>query len=142
MIGARSPRGTALSALPEASHGLTALLLCSEGTVPCPVLERCATDAGLEVIAQVGHWTEAVARVAELDVDVAVVDLSLAGSIGVRLIEVLRTADPACEVIALSPLEEIDLAALEAGALEVVQPSDLRPLTAALERLVAAQICS
>jgi DNA-binding NarL/FixJ family response regulator len=126
-----------LSALPDAAHGLTALLLCSEGAVSCTVLERCVTDAGLEVIAEVGHWTEAVARIAELDVDVAIVDLSLAGSMGVRLIEVLRTADPSCEVVALSPLEEIDLVAFEAGASEVVQPSDLRPLTAALQRLVA-----
>jgi DNA-binding NarL/FixJ family response regulator len=95
------------------------------------------TDAGVEVVAEAGHWTEAVARVADLDVDVAIVDLSLAGTLGVRLIEVVHTADPSCAVVAVSPFEEIDLAAFEAGAIEVVQPSDLRPLTAALRRLVA-----
>jgi hypothetical protein len=36
-------------------------------------------------------------------------------------------------------LQEVGLATLEAGAVEVVQPNDLRPLTASLRRIAAAR---
>lgn len=121
----------------EAPDPPTALLLGGDGTVPGAVLAHAVEAAGFEVVGMVGHWVEAVERVADLTVDVAVVDLALTGSVGVRLISVLRAAAPSCAVIALSPLEEIDLLVLEAGADEVVQPTDLRPLTAALERIAA-----
>ena len=112
-----------------------ALLLCGESTVPCTVLHRAITDAGFDVVCVVGRWSEAVERIAELSVEVAVIDLALTGSIGVRLVPVLRAAAPGCEIIAISPLENIDLTVLEAGAIEVVHPDDLRPLTAALKRI-------
>jgi ActR/RegA family two-component response regulator len=115
----------------------TALLLCGDGTVSCAVLERTVVDAGFEVAAKVRHWSEAVQRVADLAVDVAVVDLALTGSVGVRVVPVLRSAAPSCEVIAISPLAQIDLAVLDAGAVVVVQPDDLRPLTTALRRIAA-----
>jgi DNA-binding NarL/FixJ family response regulator len=121
----------------EGPHLPTALLLCGDATVPCAVVERTARDAGFEVVGTVRHWTEAVERAADLAVDVVIVDLALTGSVGVRVIPVLRSAAPSCDVIALSPLKEIDLALLEAGAAEVVQATDLRPLAAALLRIAA-----
>jgi DNA-binding response OmpR family regulator len=121
----------------EAPNPPTALLLCGDATVPCAVLERTVAAAGFEVVGTVRHWTEAVERVVDLTVDVVIVDLALTGSVGVRVIPVLRSAAPSCEVIALSPLKEIDLAVFDAGAVEVVQPTDLRPLVAALERIAA-----
>jgi CheY-like chemotaxis protein len=140
MIGAPRRTDEGPVAVPtEASDLPTALLLCGDATVSCAVLERTAEDAGFEVVSTVRHWTEAVERVADLGVDVAIVDLAQAGSVGVRVIPVLRSAAPSCQVIALSPLKEIDLAALEAGAGDVVQPTDLRPLTAALDRIAAAR---
>jgi DNA-binding NtrC family response regulator len=123
----------------EGLHPPTALLLCGDATVPCAVLEHTVEDAGFEVVSSVRHWTEAVERAADLAVDVVIVDLAQTGSVGVRVIPVLRSAAPSCEVIAVSPLKEIDLAVLEAGAAEVVQPTDLRPLTAALERIAVAR---
>jgi DNA-binding NtrC family response regulator len=123
----------------EGPHPPTALLLCGDATVPCAVLERTVGDAGFEVVSSVRHWAEAVERVADLAVDVVIVDLAQTGSVGVRVIPVLRSAAPSCQVIAVSPLKEIDLAVLEAGAAEVVQPTDLRPLTAALERIAVAR---
>jgi ActR/RegA family two-component response regulator len=112
-----------------------ALLLCGEATVPCAVLQRAITDAGFDVVCAVGRWSEAVERIAELSVEAAVIDLALTGSLGVRIVPVLRAAAPGCGIIAISPLENIDLAVLEAGAVEVVHPDDLRPLTAALKRI-------
>jgi CheY-like chemotaxis protein len=123
-------------ALPTPRHDPTALLLCGDASVPCATLERIVTDAGVTVVAKVRHWSEAVERLADTVVDVAVVDLALAGTVGVRLIHVLRTTSPATHVVAVSPLKEIDLHALEAGAVEVVSPSDLRPLVTLLRSLI------
>jgi DNA-binding response OmpR family regulator len=125
--------------LADAQSAPTALLLCADATVSDAVLERTVTDAGYEVIGKVRHWSEAVERVAGSGVDVAILDLALTGTMGMRVISVLRSADPECQVIALSPLQEVGLATLEAGAVEVVQPTDLRPLTASLRRIAAAR---
>jgi DNA-binding response OmpR family regulator len=128
-----------VSAIPLSPQPPTALLLCGEATVPCAVLERTVSDAGFEVVAKVHHWSEAVERVADLGVDVAIVDLALTGTVGVRVVSVLRSAAPTSEVIVLSPLRDVDLASLDAGATEVVYPTDLRPLTAALQRIATAR---
>jgi hypothetical protein len=61
----------------------------------------------------------------------------VAGSAGLRIVSVLRSAVPGCEVVVVTPLPELDAPAREVGALEVVRPEDLRPLTAALARLSA-----
>jgi DNA-binding response OmpR family regulator len=117
----------------------TALLLCADATLPCAVLGRLVGDAGFEVVAAVRHWSDAVERAAHLGVDVVIVDLALTGTIGVRVIAVLRSAAPTSQIIALSPLRDVDLAVYEAGAVEVVHPTDLRPLSAALGRIAAAR---
>lgn len=129
-----------MSALPCSPHVPTALLLCGDASVPCEVLARTALDAGFEVVSRSRHWTDAVEAAADLAVDVAIVDLALAGTVGVRVVPVLRSAAPGCEVLVVSPLSDIDLSPLEAGAAEVVAPTDLRPLAAALRRIAAERI--
>lgn len=116
---------------------LTALLLCGDASVPCEVLLRTVTDMGVEVVAHDRRWPEAVQLAADLAPDVAIVDLAVAGSAGVRIVSVIRSALPGCEVVVVTPLPDLDAAAREAGALEVVRPEDLRPLTVALARLSA-----
>lgn len=113
----------------------TALLLCDDDTGGCEVLRRTVEAAGFELIAMVKGWPKAVQRVADEGVDLVVVDIAQAGSLGLRLIEVLHLASPRCRVIVLDSLGDIQLAALEAGAFEVVAGDDLRPLTAALQRI-------
>jgi ActR/RegA family two-component response regulator len=113
----------------------TALLLCGDASVPCDVLLRTVAAAGAEVIVHERRWSEAVHLAADLAPDVAVVDLAVAGSAGVRIVSVLRSALPGCEVVVVTPLPDLDAAAREAGAVEVVRPEDLRPLTAVLVRL-------
>lgn len=115
----------------------TALLLCGDASVPCEVLLRTLADAGVEVVAHETRWSEAVHLAAVLAPDVAVVDLAVAGSAGVRIVAVLRSALPSCEVVVITPLPELDAAARDAGAAEVVRPEDLRPLSAVLGRLAA-----
>jgi ActR/RegA family two-component response regulator len=121
----------------HAVEPLTALLLCGDVSVPCEVLLRTVAAAGVEVVAHEHRWPEAVHLAADLAPDVAVVDLAVSGSAGVRIVGVLRSAVPGCEVVVVTPLTELDAAAREAGALEVVRPDDLRPLTAALAGLAA-----
>lgn len=113
----------------------TALLLCGDASVPCDVLLRTTAATGFDVVAHERRWSEAVHLASDLAPDVAIVDLAVAGSAGVRSVSVLRSALPGCEVVVVSPLPELDAAAREAGAVEVVRPEDLRPLTAVLQRL-------
>jgi ActR/RegA family two-component response regulator len=116
---------------------LTALLLCGDATVPCEVLRFTVAAAGVEIVAEEHRWPQAVHLAADLAPDVVVVDLAVAGSAGLRIVSVLRSAVPGCEVVVVTPLPELDAPAREVGALEVVRPEDLRPLTAALARLSA-----
>jgi ActR/RegA family two-component response regulator len=137
------PTGNRMAApsLDAGLHGepepLNALLLCGDATVPCDALLRTVAAAGVEVVAHEHRWPEAVHLAADLAPDVAIVDLAVAGSAGVRIVSVLHSALPGCEVVVLSPLPELDAAARDAGACEVVRPNDLRPLTAELTRLSA-----
>jgi DNA-binding response OmpR family regulator len=125
---------------PEVISRPTALLLCGGMSPSGQVLERTVEAAGFDLLARVTRWPKAVQWVADHEVDIAIVELSMTGSLGIRLIAVLRAAAPSCEVIVLSSLDELDLAALEAGAAEVVHPNDLRPLTAALQRIAADRV--
>lgn len=115
----------------------SALLLCGDGTVSRAALERAVADAGFEVAAVVSRWMAAVEWAVQFPVDAVVVDLALAGKLGVRLVATLRAAAPTTPVIVVTPLSAIDLVSIEAGAVEVVDPSDLRPLVHALLRIGA-----
>jgi hypothetical protein len=86
-----------------------------------------------EIVAKVRHWSEAVERVADTAVDVAVVDLALAGSVGVRLIRCCGRPRrrPGHRRLAAGGGRP---AALEAGAIEVVSRPTCGRSTAALPR--------
>jgi DNA-binding response OmpR family regulator len=133
MLSPTGPEGTRVGMRVEPVP--RALLLCGDATVACATLRGLVEDAGFEVVAAVRRWSEAVERAVDTPADVAVVDLALAGTIGVRLLAVLRTAAPSTTLVAVSPLPDIDLVALEAGARAVVHPDDLRPVGATLRAL-------
>jgi ActR/RegA family two-component response regulator len=76
-------------------HQPAALLLCDHGTVKPEALDRAVADAGFVVAVAVSRWVAAVEAVVETPVDVAIIDLALAGRLGVRLVSMLRTAAPA-----------------------------------------------
>jgi ActR/RegA family two-component response regulator len=120
-----------------AAEQLTVLLLCGDATVSCDVLVRTAGATGAQVVAHEHRWADAVRRATDLNPDVAIVDLAVAGSVGVRIVPVIRSAVPGCEVVVVAPFPELGAAARRAGAYEVVRASDLRPLAAALVRLGA-----
>lgn len=116
-----------------AGHARARCVVLGERDAPSGSAVRGAiTAAGYEVSATVGRWPEVLAAVVDVDAQAAVIDLAMAGRAGVRLVTALRALAPRCHVVVLSELRAIDLPALEAGATLVVDPADLRPLTAAL----------
>lgn len=99
-----------------------------------PALVRAVAAAGFEVSAVTDRWVELLVAVVEEDPDAVILELAMAGRSGLRLIAALHALAPRCRIVVLSELRAIDLPALEAGASAVVDSSDLRPLTAALQR--------
>lgn len=68
--------------------------------------------------------------------DVAVVTLPLVGTSGMTAVSALRAASPGCEVVILSALGNLEVAAHEAGALAVLAEDDARALSEVLSALV------
>jgi DNA-binding NarL/FixJ family response regulator len=75
-------------------------------------------QGGFEVVGDAADGAEAVARAAELQPDLVLLDLSMPGEDGLTALPRLRAAAPACEVVVLtaSGTEENLLGAIRAGA--------------------------
>lgn len=65
------------------------------------------------------------------------VDLTLAGMVGLGLVEALRTFAPAPAVVVLCPFPALHGDALAAGAADLLHPSDLRAVERCVTRLRA-----
>lgn len=93
------------------------------------------TRRGFTIVATL-ESAEALLRAAGgTQANVILLDLSLAGVAGVRIVPALLTVAPGCAVILLSPFGGLRGAAVEAGAYDLVDPSDLRDLERCLDRL-------
>jgi ActR/RegA family two-component response regulator len=119
---------------------LRCVLLADPRVRPLRDLEAAIARSGAELVGTAETWPALLAQVVHRRADAAVLDLALAGSAGVRLIAAVRVLVPDCEVLLLSELRGIDLPAIEAGAHRIVDPSDLRPLTAALVGLAGGRV--
>jgi DNA-binding response OmpR family regulator len=111
------------------------IVLCEDDPVLRQWVARRAASAGVEVVGVTDHWPTAMELVVEHEVHALVVDIATVGRVGLRLVPAMRQLAPWCEVMVITPLDSVDLAALEAGASVVCGPSDLRPLAAALVAL-------
>lgn len=118
------------------------VVLGEHGAPAMVALRQAIADADLEVISVVGRWSELLTAVVESSPDAVVVDLAMAGRAGVRLIGAIHALVPNCRVAVLSDLRSAALIVLEAGAMVVVDPSDLRPLTSALRDRAVAPVQS
>lgn len=88
---------------------------------------------GHEVIGVCATAAEATTMAAaRLDLEVVVLDLALCGAAGLRMVQRLRADSPRCDVVVLSPFVNLRQAALESGALGLVEPDDLRDLETCL----------
>jgi DNA-binding response OmpR family regulator len=113
------------------------LVLCEDDPVMQRWCLRLAADAGVEVLGVTSRWADALEMVVEHEADALLVDIATVGRLGVRLIRAVRRLAPTCEVLVLSPFRSIDLAAAEAGASTIADPSDPRPFAVALRRLAS-----
>ncbi len=94
-------------------------------------------DTGFEVLAEVDRGIETLPAVAEFTPDVVVLDVALVGTLGLRLLEVIKTLAPQVAIVALIPLQTFEVALLESGAHAVVPLDDLRRLRELLSELAA-----
>lgn len=92
---------------------------------------------GFDVVARVDSGDDALAAVARAKPDIVVVDLALAGDRGLRIVTDLRKAAPDCAVVVVVPYRfgGLRASAEEAGAMALMELSDLRPLRPCLERI-------
>jgi DNA-binding NtrC family response regulator len=94
------------------------------------VVERFATDLGFEVIFR-SNGEDALACLASVKPDAALVDLQMPGIGGIDVLRALRAADPACQVILMTGNATVDTAieAVKAGALDyLTKPFDFERL--------------
>lgn len=82
------------------------------------IAELVQHEPGFEVCAEAGSAAEALEQLAQHRIDLAVVDLSLAGLSGIELLKTLRTKHPAVRTLVMSMHDETLYAerALRAGA--------------------------
>lgn len=115
------------------------VVVCEDdATVAAAVVHTVCDLYGLRVAATVLTGPEALAAAARLHPDLVVVDLALAGQLGLRIVSALQTSAPGCAVIVTAPPEfaELRLDAVAAGAVTLVETCDLRPLQCSIERLI------
>ncbi len=97
------------------------------------MMARC----GFVPAAAVASGREARVAARRVQPKVIILDLALCGSAGVTIVPDLLADAPGCAIAVVSPFEALRPALLAAGALEVLDPSDLRPLEDCLRRLHA-----
>ncbi len=116
-------------------------LMCEDDTVIASALVDTANGQfGFAVVAPVRSGAEAVEASSRIQPDLVVIDIALLGEVGLRIIPVLVGAVPgrAVVVVAQAPFERLRGPAIAAGAMALVELSDLRQLRPCLRRVAAA----
>ncbi len=93
------------------------------------VMERC----GFQVVAVVASAPLAMRVAQRRRPHVIVLDLALTGELGLKVVPQLTTAAPGVAVVVLSSFNTLEGAALEAGACELLDKSDMRQLERCLQ---------
>ena len=88
------------------------------------LLDRC----GFTLSATAQDYLTLRALVSKHQPTVAVVTLPLPGMNGLRAVRELREAAPDCQIVLLSAFDQLDVAAVEAGAAALVAEDDLQSL--------------
>jgi ActR/RegA family two-component response regulator len=117
---------------PPSADGAPPAILCTDDEYLARAIRPLLAEAGFHLIGEVTRGLDAVPLAAQHRPAVAVLDLTVAGTLGLRLIQILEVAAPGCRVLAVSPLASLAAAAREAGAAVVASPDDLRGLRVAL----------
>lgn len=88
---------------------------------------------GFGAVTAVRHPEDVLPVASRVHPHAVVLNLAMSGTMGLRLIPALLEAAPGSALVVVSPFPALHLPALAAGAHEVVDPSDLRPLRRFLE---------
>jgi len=107
-------------------EGVSRLLVVDDDPGVLAVVERFAGQLGFEVVVR-SSGQEALACLAEVNPDVALVDLQMPGLGGIDVLRAVRAGDPECQVILMTGNATVDTAieAVKAGALDyLTKPFD------------------
>lgn len=96
--------------------------------------------SGLEVVDLRDGVDDVVDHVRPLQPDLIVLELAMAGTRGLEVVSALLAALPGTAVVLLSPFEGLRVAALGAGAYDLVDADDLRELRRCVRRLVTERL--
>lgn len=116
-------------------------LICEDDAAVAAALVDTANGLfGFEVVAPVASGGEAIELSSTVQPDLVVIDVALFGERGLGTISALLDAAPGCAVVvvAQAPFASLRAAAIEAGAMALVELTDLRHLRAYLTRVSAA----
>jgi two-component system response regulator HydG len=106
------------------------LLVVDDETSVVGIVERIAEQVGFEVMYR-GSGQDALACLAEVQPDVALIDLRMPGIGGLDVLRAIRAADPDCQAILMTGNATLDTAieAVKAGALDyLTKPFDIKRL--------------
>lgn len=113
-------------------------IICEED----PALLRALADTitylyGLDLVATVTSAAEAIRVSAGVQPDLVVIDLGLAGVLGLGVVAALHEVAPRCAVVVVVPPAFVGLQAdaVASGAMTLVESTDLRPLQCCIEHL-------
>lgn len=103
-------------------------LVCADEPALVHAVRVMLEGSGVEVVATAATPTEAILAARATEPAFIVLDLTLSGALGLRIVGALQAAAPDAAVVVLSPFESLRGAAVDAGALELVTLRDLRRL--------------
>ena len=121
--GVDSPTGA-----PDATAPERAAVMCVADEALQLQLRPTLHASGFAVAAQVDRGIDTLPAVADADPALVLVDVALVGTMGLRLLRMIKNLAPKATVVALSPFATINIAVLEAGADAIVPVDDLRHL--------------
>lgn len=116
---------------------LTAVICEDEPRMAAALADTVTSMYGLHLAATVDSVGEAIAATHRETPSLVVVDLALAGELGLGVIAALHEAAPGCAVVVLVPPAFVGLQfeAVASGAMNLVETTDLRPLQCCIEHL-------
>ena len=113
-----------------AEPNLVRILVADDHDIVCAGLERMiAGQADMEVCGMAASGTEAVEKARELNPDVVILDMNMAGLNGLETAREIRRELPGCEVLLFTGIETDELMrqAFVSGAKSFILKSDARP---------------
>jgi ActR/RegA family two-component response regulator len=114
-------------------------MVCNADPGSRRAVEAAMQRAGVDVVLTASAVSTIVREARVLGPDIAVVDLALAGEVGLGIVAQLAGAAPGCAVVLLAPFDTLREAAFQAGASELLHAEDIVRLQSCLEGLAEAR---